>query len=237
MSTARTRQHRCASTRVRRCLIILAALGFASAGSVIARQSGQRPASAAGDTTAPRLLSLSINPVAIDTANSAANVTVTARISDDLSGLSAGGNVAVSTVELRGPGGTQFARGYLSQSQRISGTALDGVYRTTVAVARYAETGAWSATVVVVDAASNAASYTSSQLGAAGFVNAVQQSGVGDTTAPGVASVTVSPATVDTSLAPASLTVSARLTDDLAGVSNGGSVPAGQIVLQGPTYW
>ena len=235
MSTARTRQHRCALTRARRCLIVTVTLGFAAASSMLAREFVGAPASAAGDTAGPVLTSLSIAPASVNTVAGSASVVVTARITDDLAGLSTGGSVAISTFEFRGPGGTQLARGYLSQSQRISGTALDGIYRATIALNRYSEPGTWNATAVLIDGASNATSYTSAQLGAAGYPNAVQQTGAGDIIAPSVVSISTSPSVIDTSMASATITVSARLTDELAGVSNGGVAPATQVVMQGPT--
>lgn len=235
MSTARTRQPRGASSRARRCLnaFIAGVLVLASAGYGFARD--QSPATASADTTGPVLRGLSLSPATIDTSNGSANVVATAHITDDIAGLSSGGAIAISQIELRGPGGSQFARGYFSQAQRFSGSALDGNYRTTIVVAHFAESGTWNATVLLNDAAGNATAYTPAQLQGAAMSASVQQTGAGDHLAPNVAGLAVSPTTIDTSLTTATITVSTHLVDDISGTSNGTTASASQVVLVGPT--
>lgn len=233
MAPARTRQRLVARARLWRCLVTLS-LFIMSAAVGVASTTWPR-ADAAGDTAAPRLLALTATPATIDTSSANATIIVTARITDDLSGLSNGGAIPISRVEFRGPGGNQIARGYLSQAQRVSGTTLDGVYRTSVIVNRYAEHGAWQATVILTDAVGNTASLTSSQLGAAGFSAGFTQSGAGDNLAPSVVGLSVAPTSIDTSLNAATVTFSARFADALSGVSNGTTAPPSQIVMQGPS--
>ncbi len=234
MSTAWTRQH-CASIRVgsRRTLRVMSGVVIASL--ALSRGATVLPATAAADVMGPTLMSLAMTPASINTATADATVVVTARLTDDLAGLSTGGAVPISTIELRGPGGAQFARGYFSQAQRVSGTALDGVYRTSLAVVHSSEPGTWLATIVLTDAANNATTYSPANLAAAGFANSVQQAGAGDNQAPNVVSMAVSPNAIDTSLSAATLTFSARIVDGLAGVSNGSTAPISQLVMQGPT--
>src|SRR5690349_20699223 len=47
----------------------------------------------------------------------------------------------------------------------------------------------------------------------------------GDTTPPQLVSLTITPSAIDTSTAPQSVTVKAHITDDLAGLSDGGAQP------------
>jgi hypothetical protein len=203
-----------------------------SAALAAARHAG---ASLTADTTPPQLASLTITPSTIDTSTAAQNVTVQAHITDDLAGLSDGGSEPVSTITFTGPSGAQHATGYLTQAQRTAGSPLDGTYATIVTIPRASETGTWSATVSLVDTVGNTASLTSTQLAAAGDDSGFQQTGAGDTAAPTVLSLAISPPTIDTSQAPATITVTTRITDNLSGVSNGSPQPPSQLVLQGPT--
>jgi hypothetical protein len=181
--------------------------------------------SAAVDTSAPVLVSLTANPGSIDTSGGPVVVTFVAHITDD-SGLSIGGRVPLSSISLVGPGGQQRANADVSQAQRISGNGTDGTYQTTATMRWHSEPGAWSATVTLVDIAGNSRTVS---------VPGINQTGDGDTTPPQLISVSVSPASVDTSLAAATLAMSARITDDMAGVSDGLGIAASQVVLRGPT--
>ncbi len=194
-----------------------------------------RAATAASDTTPPTILALAVTPGSIDTSGAAVAVAVHAHITDDLAGLADGGDVGVSTVAFQGPGGAQIARGYLSQAQRTSGSPLDGEYDTVVFVPRYAETGTWQASATLVDAVGNTATLSAADLAAAGVGAGFTQTGAGDATAPSVLSLTVSPTSIDTSAASATVVFTAHLTDDLAGVSSGSTAAPSQLVMRGPT--
>ncbi len=189
---------------------------------------------AAVDTNAPVLASLGMTPTAVDTADGSAVVTITARLTDARS-PSIGGTAPLSRVLLTGPGGQQQSIAYLSQAQRISGTATDGVYRSTLTIPWHAAPGRWSASAVLVDISGNTRTLTASDLAASGFPSGVNQSGAGDTQAPQLVALSIAPATVDTSLLPGSVTVSAHVVDDLSGVSDGVSTAASQVVLRGPS--
>ncbi len=226
MPTARTRPRSGSCSRLFACLVTIPLL-LAAWPAAMAR--------AGGDNAPPQLLSLTISPASVDTSRAAVTITVQAHITDDLSGLSDGGSVGVSTITLTGPTGQQSARGYLSQSQRISGTPLDGMYLTTITLARYSQPGSWTAGVVLTDAVGNTTAFSAAQLAAAGFDSAVQQAGAGDTTAPSVVSLNVSPSSIDTSLASANITFTVHIADDLSGASVGSPSPPSQIVMQGPS--
>src|SRR5439155_5125418 len=59
--------------------------------------------------------------------------------------------------------------------------------------------------------------------------NSFQQTGVGDVTPPHLASFSLSPTSVDTSSGPATITFTARITDDVSGFD------LGVVQLQGPS--
>jgi len=192
------------------------------------------PGGAAVDTNAPVLASLAISPATVDTSAGPAVVTITAGLTDETS-PSIGGSVPLSRVILTGPGGQQQATAYLSQAQRISGSATDGIYQSTLTIPWHAEPGQWSAAAVLVDISGNTRTLNAADLGAAGFPTGVDQTGAGDTTAPQLVALGVAPSSVDTSLQPATITVTAHVVDDLSGVSDGVTMAASQVVLRGPT--
>ncbi len=94
---------------------------------------------AQGDLTPPTLANLQIDPPTVDTSLSAQVITFTARITDDLSGVK-------YVVILFAPavGGTQRNSVFFQTQNRISGTELDGIYRNTMILPRYAAQGRWA---------------------------------------------------------------------------------------------
>jgi hypothetical protein len=217
---ARNRRSVVAATSTVFVLVAFVLFGFTERGA------------AAVDTNAPVLASLAMTPTTVDTSAGPAVITITARLADETS-PSIGGTAPLSRIVLTGPGGQQQAIAYLSQAQRISETAADGVYRSTSTVPWHAEPGRWSASAVLVDISGNTRSMSTADLAAAGFPSAVDQTGAGDTTAPQLVALGLSPASVDTSLQPATITVSVHVVDDLSGVSDGVAKAASQVVLRG----
>ncbi|HKH64521.1 MAG TPA: Ig-like domain repeat protein [Solirubrobacterales bacterium] len=130
------------------------------------------------DTTPPQILGLSIEPGEVDVTNSSQTVTITARVTDDLSGLVNG------DAGFASPANSQSAIGGL---ERISGTDMDGVYRTQVTVPRFAESGTWLAFLHFRDRAGNWVEITPKKLEEAGLPSALQ---VNAATVPVVSSVT-----------------------------------------------
>jgi hypothetical protein len=98
------------------------------------------PAAAVSDTTPPQLVSLSVTPNQVDASNSDQLVTVSANITDDLSGVCAQGDscpAGTSQVQLFSPSGQQQAvTGFFAI---VSGDS----YTATVTLKQYAEEGIW----------------------------------------------------------------------------------------------
>lgn len=114
--------------------------------------------------SAPELLSLSLTPSAVNTTAAAATITVEARIIDDVSGN------ATSRIRFRSPSGTEFVEAVFGSSERISGTAVDGVYRFQMSVLQSSESGIWTVdTVTLVDLSPATRLLTAAQLQAAGL--------------------------------------------------------------------
>lgn len=120
------------------------------------------------DTTAPQLVELSFAPPAVDTSVGAASVTLTARVTDNLSG------VVRADVAITSPSGSQSTSARATAAERVSGSGLDGVYRFTLALPSMAEQGTWHAAVSLLDAAGNEASLSSASLAVGGFPSVLQ---------------------------------------------------------------
>ena len=126
--------------------------------------------SAQQDTTPPVLVSLDYTPKAIDTTRSSQDVTVTVRITDDLSGLFFG------CVGFQSPSGRQGHGTCFGDGNRISGDALDGVYQTTVSIPQFSELGTWHIPdngLVIIDVIRNRHDFLEQELINLGFPTTV----------------------------------------------------------------
>lgn len=166
----------------------------------------------AGDGAPPEIQSLSFDRASVDTSNSEQTITLTVRLTDDYSGV-----VRAFIQFFNASGQVQVAPIYSSGLQ--SGTALDGIYTGTLTVPRFAASGTWHVdSVTVHDNAGNAGSQIRSELAARGLSWSFEQVGAGDTTAPTIQELSWTPTTVNTADAAQQITVTARFTDDQAGL-------------------
>jgi IPT/TIG domain len=167
------------------------------------------------DNEAPVLTALSFSPKNVDTTSSAATVTVTATITDNLSGL------ASASIGFRSPKG-RFTTGHTTLT-RISGTATSGTYEAQVTFPRYVERGVWNvSTLQLVDNVGNESVLIPVRLQAKGFPGAVTVEGtVEDAEPPAVTGLTIEPSSVNTTSSAQTVTVKAQLTDNLSGVAGG----------------
>src|SRR2546430_89445 len=88
---------------------------------------------ATSDTTAPQLVSIDFTPTSVDVSNASQVVTVTAHLTDTGSTCAICGNTGVNFAyfNFSSPSGNQSAGASFGSSNRISGTAQDGIYQTT----------------------------------------------------------------------------------------------------------
>jgi hypothetical protein len=126
----------------------------------------------AGDTTPPVVFPWSFSTQTVNlTGNNAGVFTVTARITDDLSGNAGEGYISSPTqIRFRSPSGNQFTDVMLSGWELISGTPQNGTYQGTGRIAPYSEAGRWTVeTLLVADQVGNSRYYTTSELNSMGF--------------------------------------------------------------------
>lgn len=167
--------------------------------------------SAVDDTQAPEVVSVNLAPTSIDVTSTDANVTFTAHITDDLSGLN------YAYFYLRNADKSQTKYVYLSSYYRISGTAQDGVYQTTISFPQFSQAGNWTLDYAYVyDVTSNQRYYSETELSGLGDV-IVAVTSVPDTTSPVITSSSITPNSIDVSGGDANITLELNITDDNAG--------------------
>jgi hypothetical protein len=183
------------------------------------------PAIAADDLTPPALETLTFSPAAVDVTTGPATVMVTAHLTDDLSG------VAYAQAVFASPSGQQSAIAYFS-GPPVSGTITDGVYQSGATVAQFAEPGTW--TLVAVSMYDKVGHYVTAfapEFIAKGIATELVVTSIPDLAPPQLGSLTFSPVSVDTTAAPATVTVTAQFTDRPAGLAWAQAVfasPSGQ---------
>jgi hypothetical protein len=164
------------------------------------------------DVTPPTLVNLSFSPAAIDTRYADQNVTITADITDDLSGFS------YSYVYFRSPSGNQTQYGYMYYWNIVSGNVLNGKFRGTITFPKNSEAGTWTIyNVNLRDQAGNTAQLTTAQLLAAGIPASITVTSIPDTTPPTLTNISFSPQAVDVSSGARDVTVTFAVQDDLSG--------------------
>jgi Domain of unknown function (DUF5011) len=171
------------------------------------------------DLTPPQITEFTITPGSVDITGSSQTVTMTARITDDLSGLN------WSNLNFQSSGGSSYWLDF-SSSSRISGTATDGVYRRQITIPRYAATGTFTlSSCGFSDASGRSRNYTAQQFSDLGFANSFAVTGTSDSVAPILTEFSFTPSILDnTQVRPGRGTrvyFTLDATDDLSGFSRG----------------
>lgn len=163
------------------------------------------------DTAPPHLVTISFTPVFVDVTSGAQTVTVTSTVTDDLSGTTLCG------VRFVSPSGRQSEPLFFTGLPRISGTTLNGVYRGTVTMPQFSETGVWKLYVFMQDSAGNTSQLNPANLTSLGLPTDFAVTSVPDTHPPIVTSLSITPPTIDVSNEPQNVTFDFGLADDIAG--------------------
>jgi len=171
------------------------------------------------DITAPQITEFTITPASVDITGSSQTVTMTARITDDLSGLN------WANLTFQSSGGSSYWIDF-SSSSRISGTATDGVYRRQITIPRYAATGTFTlSSCGFGDASGRSRNYTAQEFSELGFANSFAITGTSDSVAPILTGLSFTPSILDnTQVRPgqgARVYFTLDATDNLSGFSRG----------------
>ncbi len=170
------------------------------------------------DTTPPVLVAFDFSPKSINVTAGPQSVTVTMRVTDNLSGVTELGEPVAVWFYSPSRGQSQPMFGW--QFTRISGGPLDGTWRGSVEIPRYCESGNWTLdSVVVRDAAGNRLYLSTANLRALGFPTDLAVTSNPDTSAPVLTGISMSPAAIDVSAGPRTITVRLTVTDNLSGAN------------------
>ena len=194
------------------------------------------------DEAAPWVESATLSTTSIDTSESSKTVTVTMRITDELMGT----NVVSCSATLLGARSPVA----LATATKTSGTITDGIWTCDLPFAVGSTTGRYGFNVSVRDNANNLGMAEQGQTGgvdskwhsdlpeimAQSPSHWITQTGVGDNASPRITNIVMSPATLDTSTAAQTYTVTFRATDDFSGVKQISCAPRHNAVeLEGST--
>ncbi|MCL1598819.1 MAG: hypothetical protein M3094_06525, partial [Actinomycetia bacterium] len=188
----------------------------------------------AGDTLAPYLVAFSLTPTTIDTSSGPRTITITARLTDAVAGVSPWD--PLSEVTFASPSGNETVRATFSPTDRVSGDANDGTYKVTVTVPKNAEQGTWTVKeFLAIDRVGNTEILPGAVFGAFGFTESFTNIDASDATAPQLAAFSITPSSVDTSGGDRTIEFRAQITDAGVGVSAGDVEPASKVVFVGPS--
>ena len=96
--------------------------------------------SSVNDASPPIFESLSLSQDSVDVSSSDQTLTFTARITDDLSGITEKfNNPGFAQVALRSPSGEQSIGAWFNANNRISGDSTDGIYEVEVTIPAFSE--------------------------------------------------------------------------------------------------
>lgn len=183
------------------------------------------------DTNAPALAEFDFNPKTIDVGAGPQTVTITLRITDDLSGFEFGNFLFIS------PSGQQVLSGGYNASSRIAGNSLDGVYQASAVIPQFSEAGTWRVIQVFLrDQVGNSIVLGEPDLINRGFPTELVVNGGPDLAPPDLVEFSFDPTSIDVSAGSQTLTIRLRITDTLSSFEFGNFLflsPSGQQVISG----
>lgn len=166
-----------------------------------------------GDITKPEIVALELRPAAVDVTDAPAAVVVTARFTDEGTGVIGG------WLGWRTPG--QENHSYASAFRLVSGSASDGIYEARAEIPQGGASGRWALDVQARDRVGNVQYKGAAELERAGLPGYLDvASAHPDVTPPDVVELQVVPAEADVRGGPSSVTVRVRLVDGAAGVGS-----------------
>ena len=167
------------------------------------------------DVEAPHLVSISFTPSAVDVRTTPQYVTVTAEITDNLSGVTSG------YASFFSPNRSESAYGYL---YRVSGTELAGSYSGTVVFNPGVESGDWILdSFAAWDIVGNNRYLYGDALAAIQPARTLTVISIPDNTKPQITGLRITPQTIDVSAADQTITIQADFADDVVGLLPEGS--------------
>ena len=164
------------------------------------------------DITPPELIEVSLDLSEVDVSGEDREITVTARVTDDLSG--------VDLAEFHFVGPTKREEATATLGSVLFGLITDGEFVGNLTLPQYSEAGTWSLErVSVVDHVGNRRTYLLNELTSLGLSTFFEVARTSmDKTAPELVELAFDPPEVDTSIGVGEIIVRTRATDNLSGL-------------------
>ena len=161
------------------------------------------------DVTPPTVQEFAFTPTSIDVSGGSQTVVITARLTDDLSGVSG------VQVSFRSPTGVNLFVNLF----RVSGTAFDGTWRGNLGIPQFSAAGTWTASVIsLFDVAGNNGPVTTAVLASRGLPTDLIVVSNSDNVAPTLVATGVSPSSIDVSTTDQVVTFTLQASDNLSGL-------------------
>lgn len=174
------------------------------------------------DTVPPTIQSITFSPSTVDVSTGPQTVTLEIRITDAASGLNlTGSSSGIGVRPVMAPANYTQWRTILTSTSLSSGTVNDGVYRLPITIPQYSQSGTWRVGIVQLKDNAGNELFASNNFNSGALPSATLQvlsSSPVDIIAPQVSSLTISPAFVNVTNSSQTVTVTATVTDSLAGV-------------------
>jgi hypothetical protein len=186
------------------------------------------------DVTPPSIAGFSFTPGAVDVSTGDQAITVTLRITDDLSGYDFG------HVVFRSPSGYQQVVNTVTRggNNLIDGDQFDGRYQTVLTIPQFSEVGEWYLFDIYVADRMNDTYYYEGDVIALGFPTKLNVTGTPqDTTPPSLIALSIAPSEVDTGKQDQTIAITMHITDDSTGFAGGNLIfqsPSGEQSLLVP---
>ncbi len=166
-----------------------------------------------GDTQAPQLQSLAIEPASVDTSATNRSLLFTARITDDQSGFAVS-TYGGATATFFSPSGRQWVNVLFSSSGRVSGNELDGVYTNLVTLPFQSESGVWSLNYFnLTDSLGNSRQLSADAPHTAAVATSFLVASSSNAPAAWLTAITITPSSVDAGSAEQTLALTATVTN------------------------
>lgn len=167
-----------------------------------------------GDTTAPTVTGVQVNPGTVDVRTEPATAEIEVTATDAESGI---GHLFAFLVV---PGGSSNGGVQGVTLARVSGTPTAGVWRGTFTLPMHIRNGQWTLAVRALDSRGNRVDLDAADLVGAGLVSTIQILSEEDITPPLVSELTIEPAEVNVHDADRTVTVRLRISDAGVGLAS-----------------
>jgi RHS repeat-associated protein len=174
-----------------------------------------------GDTSPPQLTGLTLSRSSMDVSSGSQTVDLTLSLTDNLSGVDFNCHTyCIYVIGFTSPSGKQAQTSANYNFSMVSGTDLNGQWKTTITIPRYSEAGIWRLNGLTIwDTANNQLQLTLGQIQSMGFPSTLTVADdQPDTTPPTLTSLAFNPTVAGVSPFRQNIVLTLAASDDISGV-------------------